>query len=231
MICCRVECDENRGKDGANMIKYPFNENWLFYKAGYESEMKIVNLPHDAMLFEKRDKASDSGNGCAFFEGGKYVYTKKFTVPAEYQNKFVALEFEGVYKDAKIYVNGRLAAERPYGYSNFYVELEPSLLYGKENEIKVVADNSKQPNSRWYSGSGIYREVYLYVADKTHIAFNGVKIRTLSLHPAKISIEIEAVIEKTIDIKTEILFDNKVVASASGSNQRIIIKDAKLWDE
>lgn len=213
------------------MIKYPFNENWLFYKAGYESEMKIVNLPHDAMLFEKRDKASDSGNGCAFFEGGKYVYTKKFTVPEEYQNKFVALEFEGVYKDAKIYVNGRLAAERPYGYSNFYVELEPYLLYGKENEIKVVADNSKQPNSRWYSGSGIYREVYLYVADKTHIAFHGVKIRTLSLHPAKISIEIEAVIEKTIDIKTEILFDNKVVASASGSNQRIIIKDAKLWDE
>ena len=213
------------------MTKYPFNEGWMFCKAGNEGAEESVILPHDAMLFEKRDKAFATGNSCAFFEGGKYIYTKKFVMPKEYENKFVALEFEGVYKDAQVYVNGNMAVERPYGYSNFYIEMQPYLVYGEENEIKVIADNSRQPNSRWYSGSGIYREVQMYIADKTHIAFDGIKIQTLSLNPVKVGIEIETIMEKPVDICTEIMLDGQVLASGSGAEQEFILEDALLWDE
>ena len=124
------------------MKKYSFNESWRFYKDGYEDAEKVVNLPHDAMLSEKRYKGCVTGNGCAFFEGGKYIYTKIFEAPEEYRDKYVAFEFEGVYKNAEVYVNDQLAAKRPYGYSNFYVEVGKYLKYGEKNEICVIADNS-----------------------------------------------------------------------------------------
>lgn len=229
------------------MKKCAFNDNWLFYKDGHEDEAKPVNLPHDAMLFEKRYKGCVTGNGCAFFEGGKYIYTKRFDVPEECRNKYMAFEFEGVYKNANVYINGELAAERPYGYSNFYVEAGDYLKYGEENEIRVVADNSEQPNSRWYSGSGIYRDVWMYMGEKTHIGFDGVRIQTVSLNPVTVSITVDAASEKSADadgknaedseqdslveIRTEILFDGEKVAEGAGKEQKIILRDAKLWDE
>ena len=219
------------------MRKIPWNENWLFWKEGREESRKTVSLPHDAMIYEDRDKKLGTGNGCAFFAGGQYYYTKTLHAPEEYRDRFVALEFEGVYKNAQVLVNGKLAGFRPYGYSNFYVELGPYLKHGEENEICVIADNSQMPNSRWYSGSGIYREVQLYVAGRTHIAFDGVRIRTLSTDPAKIRVDVAVERGNTdgaagcIEVKCRISYQGSVVAEGTGETQEIVVPDARMWDD
>lgn len=160
------------------MKKTKYNDGWMFSHMGREDEAKPVTLPHDAMLYEPRSKDAATAGACGYFPGGAYVYTKRFNVPAEWAGKSAVLEFEAVYKNAQVLINGTLAARRPYGYSNFYVPLDRFLQYGAENEIRVIADNSAVPNSRWYSGSGIYRDVNLYLADKQHIQPDGLLIST-----------------------------------------------------
>ena len=105
--------------------------------------------------------------------------------------KKVLIEFESVYHNAEVYINGKKAAYRPYGYTNFYVDTEGFLKYEAQNEIRVIARNSDQPNSRWYSGTGIYRPVYLWTGDQKYIPVNGIKIHTVSYAPAVIEVEIK----------------------------------------
>ena len=109
------------------MVKQDFNRGWSVYKEGFESGVKEVDLPHDAMIYEARSKEAATAGACGYFEGGKYIYTKKFNAPAEWEGKVVFIEFEAVYKNAAVYLNGELVAERPYGYSNFYAELTNGL--------------------------------------------------------------------------------------------------------
>ena len=142
------------------MKRLDFNSDWNFCKEGGEKQEK-VNLPHDAMLSEKRDKDNATQSGGAYFAGGTYHYTKKLYIQEGWENVF--LECEGVYQNSTVKVNGTEVYFRPYGYSDFYVNLMPHLKKDVENEIEIIADNSKIPNSRWYSGSGIYREVGLHV--------------------------------------------------------------------
>lgn len=172
------------------MQKMEFNKGWKFKRLEEAGEGKEVTLPHDAMCGENRFGENPGGHNIGWFAGGDYVYTRKFFVPDSYQGKKVILEFEGIYRNGEVYINGRKAACRPYGYTNFYVDTEGLLKFGEENEIRVVARNGDQPNSRWYTGSGIYRPVYLYVADPLHIPPNGVKIRTLGIRPARIAVEV-----------------------------------------
>lgn len=172
------------------MIKKSWNDNWLFYKEGAE-EKKEVMLPHDAMIHEKRDAACESGSAGAFFPGGKYVYEKRFSVSKDWSRKTVLLYFEGVYRNAVVFVNGEKAGERPYGYIPFTVDISPFVKAGEENVVTVKVDNSEVPNSRWYSGSGIYRPVSLIVGDAVHIKWQGVRITTLEYKPAKIKIEMQ----------------------------------------
>ena len=145
------------------MVKSDFNLGWIFYKEGHERDKKEVALPHDAMIYEQRSREAVTAGACGYFPGGKYVYEKSFEAPVEWEGKKIILEFEGIYQQAQVYLNGQLTGTNIYGYSNFYVPLENGLVYGESNQLKVVADNSKCPNSRWYSGSGIYRKVNLYV--------------------------------------------------------------------
>ena len=125
-----------------------FNHNWT-------CNGQAVTLPHDAQISEKRG-AEVSNGGHGYFPGGVYTYEKTFTAPTEWEGKDVLIEFEGVYKNATVSLNGKELAFHPYGYTGFFVELD-GLNIGGENTLTVVADNSKLPNSRWYSGSGIYR--------------------------------------------------------------------------
>ena len=119
------------------------------------------------MVHEERTPDTENGTQTGYWPGGLYTYTKKLHAPEEWRDKTAILEFEGVYMTAMVYVNGNLAATNLHGYSNFYVVLDKYLEYGQENEIKVVADNASEKNSRWYSGSGIYRkDVYKRQADR-----------------------------------------------------------------
>ena len=172
------------------MQKIVWNDGWAWRRLN-EGDWKAVTLPHDAMIGEPRGYENAGGTNSGWYEGHDYEYVKTFTAPAAWKDKEVTLEFEGVYRNAEVYVNGEKACYRAYGYTNFYVPLDKFLRYGAENEVRVVAENSKQPNSRWYSGAGIYRPVDLFIADKQHVLMNGVRIRTLSLDPAVVEIEVK----------------------------------------
>ena len=195
------------------MQKLDFNRGWTCKCLTRNEEAYPVTLPHDAMLSEPRTEESPGGGNTGWYLGGDYEYRKQFTVPKEYKNKTVLLEFEGVYHNAEVYINEKRAAFRPYGYTNFYVDTKDFLKYGGENEIRVIAVNDDQPNSRWYSGTGIYRPVYLYVGEKKHIPVNGVKIRTVSVKPAVIEVEVRTSVPG--EVKVEILDDTNGAASVA----------------
>ena len=206
------------------MIKYDFNREWTYYKEGSDSKKK-VNLPHDAMIYERRNRENPSGGACAYFDGGKYIYEKQFHMEEEWRDKVLILECEGVYHNATVILNGNKIGKRAYGYSNFYTELTPYLK--ADNMLEIIADNEKTPNSRWYSGSGIYRGVNLYVSEKNYIKPNGVKIDTLT--ESKISVKTDFVGMGNINVK---IYDkDSLVAEGKGQDVEIVIPNVKLWDE
>ena len=118
------------------MQKISFNEGWEYGHIGEDWRLSVT-LPHDAMLSEKRSALSAGGKNTGWYEGYDYVYEKKFPVPSEWKDKHIVFEFEGVYRNAKVYINGQLAGGRAYGYSDFYVDADKFLKYGEENRIKV----------------------------------------------------------------------------------------------
>ena len=209
------------------MKREDFNRDWLFSKEGKEASAISVNLPHDAMLLEKRDPDCPNGMNTGYFPGGSYTYSKQLLAPEEWKDKTISIEFEGIYRKSSVYINGTLAGGRPYGYSNFYICCDGLLKYGEMNEITVKVNNSEEPNSRWYSGSGIYRNVKLIVGNKTHIDIDGVKIKTVSLNPATIRIETA---HTGGEIAVEITQEGKVITSANGDNIELEIPSAMLWD-
>lgn len=185
-------------------------------------------LPHDAMIAEQRSANNPSGSAGAYFSGGVYEYTKVFSAPFEWEDKHILLQFEGVYKNSRVYLNDVEVGGAAYGYIPFFVCLDGKLIYGGENTVKVLADNQNQPDSRWYTGGGIYRPVWLWVGEKGGLEPEGVKISTLSYAPAVIRVEAPE------GAKIEVLDDGKVVAraeaDASGSSE-IEVPDARLWSD
>ena len=167
------------------MKKTFFNDGWNFKVIGKNTEPRLISLPHDAMLEEERKDGNPCGLNCAWFDGNDYEYVKEFP---EIKGKRVILEFEGVYHNAKVYLNDELLMERPYGYTNFYVDITDK--QSKNNVLKVIAENKNQPNSRWYSGAGIYRPVNLYTSEKSkYIEINGILIKPTSLKTAHVSVK------------------------------------------
>lgn len=215
------------------MEKRDLNQGWFCRCLTREEAAYPVTLPHDAMIREPRTEQSEGEGNIGWFLGGDYEYTKKFVLPAEDWGKKILLEFESVYHNAEVYLNGKQAAYRPYGYTNFYVEAEEYVRPGEENEIRVIARNSDQPNSRWYPGTGIYRPVWLYVGEEKHIPVNGVKIRTISYAPAVIEVEVRT--STAGEVQVEILDEEKTVCSSRTEAAerkacfRLEIPDAKLW--
>jgi hypothetical protein len=209
------------------MKKQEFNSQWLFKKVD-SKDVQIVDVPHDAMIHEKRDANATGGSGLAYFPGGMYSYEKTFDVPMDWKEQYVLFEFEGVYQNAKVYINDKLAGGSPYGYIPFTVCADNFINYGEPNKIKVLVDNSLQPSSRWYTGSGIYRPVWIYVGGKEHIEQEGVKISTLSYHPARIQVE---TVHTGQEVIVEILYNGQIVAKGSGACVELEIQDAKLWSD
>ena len=185
------------------MRKILFNDDWLFYKDGCRENAQLVQLPHDAMIYEPRSRENTAGLG--YFPGGKYIYEKTWIAPKD-------------------------CAEKTYllGYTQFYVELS-AYLHAGENQLRVEAGNSEQPNSRWYSGSGLYRNVDLWIGGKACLLPGAVRIRTISHAPAVIAIETD--VPEGYAVKTQIIFQGKLVAEAKGDKVEIAIPDAYLWDD
>lgn len=180
----------------------PLLTDWTCRHLGDTAPGKTVTLPHDAMLAEPRTALSAGGTNTGWYEGHDYEYRRTLTVPENELADTHILEFEGVYHNAEVWLNGQKAAFRPYGYTNFYVDCAPYLHAG-ENELRVIARNADQPNSRWYSGAGIYRPVQLWTARGAHIALNGVKIRTWSLDPAVVEVRVKTTAPGTVRLMVD----------------------------
>ena len=182
----------------------------------------IVDLPHDAMLLEKRDGGCRNGVNSGYFPGGKYAYGKAFELDAAMLGKSVALHFEGVYQNCKVYVNGKLVGSHRYGYTAFDVNISDFVELG-ENNIRVEVDNSLEPNCRWYSGSGLYRPVHLLIREQNHIS--QVHMETVQIHPAKVRVDVKTTQDS--DITVDIYEGKKRVAS--GKPGILEVPEAKLW--
>lgn len=214
------------------MIKSSFHTGWMFSRQGEEEQAVPVTLPHDAMIHEKRSRTASTGGAGGYFPGGTYVYVKRFSAPAEWREKHVVVEFEAVYRNAVVSLNGKELARQPYGYTNFYVELDEALRYGEENELRVLADNSECPNSRWYSGSGIYRSVNLYLGAKSHFVPDGLHIDAGQDGIVKIRTETSGGDE----LKVRLLQNGQEVASGAAAVQAgmaeltLQVRDPVLWD-
>lgn len=197
------------------MKKNLFNSEWII-------DGQMVTLPRDEMFLTRRRADSLAGDAQGFFAGGRYVYEKTFKKPAEH----AFVRFDGVYKNARVYLNGELIADVPYGYIPFTAELKN---LKEENILKVECDNSDQPDSRWYSGAGIYRDVFLLTADKEYIIPGSVKITTLDYEKGLINVKTET--SDGSEVNVRIFEGEKCVAEGKGNDLTLTVKDARLWSE
>jgi beta-galactosidase len=165
-----------------------FDHAWRFHlgdvagaqePAFADSGWRTLDLPHDWSIEGEFSEQNPAGVGGGALPGGVGWYRKAFTIPAADTGKVVYIEFDGVYRNSEVWINREYLGKRPYGYSSFRYELTPRLRYGTaRNVIAVRVDNSQQPNSRWYSGSGIYRHVRLVISDPVHVDQWGTYVTT-----------------------------------------------------
>jgi len=209
-----------------------FDEGWRFHlgdvpeakeNSYIDNSWRQLNLPHDWSIEGTFNKNNPAGVGGGALPGGIGWYRKTFTLPEKDKDKLLFIDFDGVYMNSTVWINGHYLGIRPYGYSSFRYEMTPYLNYGnKPNVISVRVDNSKQPNSRWYSGSGIYRNVWLVTTNKVHVDHWGTFVTTPEVNTNQASISIKTMVNNSLasDKKvtlTTILYDNfgKEVAKAT----------------
>ena len=232
------------------MRRTPFNGGWetrphasfFLEMVGAAAPWRQVTLPHDAAL-GRRDPAGRSTTG--YVPGGAYEYRTTLRAPEEYRDRRVLLEFEGVYRSAMVYVNGALAGHRATGYTGFTVDLDDHLVFGADNEIRVVCRTLE--DSRWYSGAGIHRPVHLVVGPLTHLALDGVRVTTLEVDDEYALVEVATTVEHdgrglaTLEVDTQLRDrDGAAVATAVSPvtvlpgepavvRQRLLLPDPALW--
>lgn len=164
-----------------------FNVDWRFSLGDVEgasvfsfddSDWRQLNLPHDWAIEGEFSQENPSGTGGGALPGGIGWYRKTFVADEAYAGKKVFIDFDGVYMNSEVFINGHSLGKRPYGYISFRYDLTPYLKMGEENVIAVRVDNQEQPNSRWYSGCGIYRNVWLTVTNPIHVDLWGTYVTT-----------------------------------------------------
>lgn len=239
--------------------RHLFDEGWMFFlgnkaemsQADYnDSQWRKLNLPHDWAIEGDFSASALSGAGGGALPGGIGWYRKHFYLDSNKKQDKLFIDFDGVYMNSTIWVNGHELGTRPYGFSSFSYDISPYIYYGKDNVIAVKVDNSDQPNCRWYSGCGIYRHVYLRASSNVHIARWGTEILhdvNASFKKDCIQVNIKLQNENNNSVKAIVLnklldADNNVVGKSSASviiqhtstsdiinNQKINLKHPHLW--
>ena len=211
-----------------------FDSGWEFTRNGKTIN---VDLPHDWDIYEAPDPATGATKeGGGWYPGGKGEYRKKFKTP---NAEIVRLQFEGVYQKAEVFINGQKAGQHAYGYTPFTVTITPYLYKDKkkDNEVVVKVDNSEQPNCRWYSGSGIYRHVWLLTTDELYIAENGIYVTTseVSEKSAKVDVAVAVVNESDRDRHFSLVIDGKKIpmtlapGEATEYGAFFMVENPRLW--
>ncbi len=235
-----------------------FNKDWNFklgnhpdaVQANFDaSDWRSLQLPHDWSIEGEFSKDHPTKPEQGALPAGLGWYRKSFTLPEDYKNKSVSIEFDGVHKNSEIWINGHSLGIRPNGYISFAYELTAYLNFGDTpNVIAVKVDNSAQPNSRWYTGSGIYRNVRLVTSEKLHVAHWGTYVTTPTVSEAEAAVHFEVTIEnesdndKEFELLTSIVDANNVEVSRTKSTEKIgtkttsktiqnlVVNQPKLWD-
>ena len=218
-------------------MRKKIDANWKFYPGGespfwgVNSSGVTVHLPHDFSLLQKRDPNAKTGASNAFFPGGLGCYKKELQIPEEWWGQEILLEFEGVYMNAEIRVNGQLIMRHIYGYTSFFCDITPYVRYGEANFISVNVNNDAVPNSRWYSGSGIYRHVWLEVRDPLHIASWGVSVTTPAVSTERSVAQVRTTLEnhrhggETVTLRSRLVDQNGAEVAAAENELRISAGD------
>lgn len=234
-----------------------FNQNWKFWvdKNAFAlvwsvpDTAKDVTLPHDAMLEAQPSADSPNQGKCAFRDGESYTYVTYITPTQEDRDRTLMLKFEGVYMNAKVYVNEEFAAKCPYGYTGFCVPLDGYLRYGQRNEIRVAVKNNGMPSSRWYSGGGIYRDVYLLTGGKVYIKPEGVQVTCERLTGSMAALRVRTELKNRCCHNRSLTLVTRILDADGGEaarevtpvtlfeaeerviTRRITVRDPRLWSE
>jgi beta-galactosidase len=208
-----------------------FNGDWQFHlgdvndsKAQDENyNWRKLNLPHDWSIELPFDSTSPTGNGGGALRGGIGWYKKTFSLPESINGKKVFIDFDGVYMNSAVYINNKLLGIRPNGYISFRYDVTPYLKFGNvKNILLVKVNNDKQPNSRWYSGSGIYRNVWVTVCDPVHIAQWGTYVTTQEVTKEKATVKLQTSVANESNVSKNFTLINSVY-NAGGK----IVKETK----
>ena len=231
-----------------------FNSGWKFYKGDLpgaqnpgidESSWRLLDLPHDWSIEGPFSKENASCTG--YLPGGIGWYRKTFFIPSFEQGRKVFIYFDGVYNNSEVWINGKYLGKRPNGYISFQYDLTPYLNYGKENLIAVKVDHSLAGDSRWYTGSGIYRDVKLLTTEPVHFKQWGVYCKTPQVNSSEavLSADITVVNETGKKVKVKVtgtlMYGNEVIGRVTNKisfdepqeetvNQVFKISKPNLWD-
>ncbi len=239
------------------MIRSSFNDGWqtrpkvnpFAELSGLAMPFQQVTLPHDALIGRERTApggdTSRQGGAGAYFPGGVFEYRKTFTVPREDRGKRILIEFEGVYRDAVVHINGDYAGQRPYGYSPFRIDATRFLRFGEANEIRVEARSHR--DSRWYTGAGIYRDTWILIGGLVRIEPQSLRITTPDIDTQRAVAQLvtrianDSIETRSVEVLTEIRDGAGTVVATDTSTatvlpgdtatcrQRLYIPDPSLW--
>lgn len=231
---CLAGCNEVRTTQDFNFgWNFNLGDDASWSEPGFDdSSWRELHLPHDWSIEGEFSPTHPAGVNGGALPGGIGWYRKHFSTPEAGR---VAIEFDGIYMNSSIWVNGTYAGGRPYGYSSFNIDITPMLKpVGQENVIAVRVDHSVQPSGRWYTGSGIYRNVRLVCTDASRIAYGGIKITTpeISGNEAVVNVSVETAMEEGREpvIKQRILNARGITMAKAQGNEALKISNPRLWD-
>ena len=196
-ICC---ADSN----GGARTREPLCDNWSFQlgeveaaeQSGFDdSQWRTLDVPHDWSIEQPFDKDQSDGYSAGYLPGGIGWYRKTFTVPASDQGKKIVIDFDGVYMDSQVWINGHLLGRRPYGYISFRYDLTPHLKVGGEKNVIAVRVNVEPNGSRWYPGAGIYRRVWLTTLNPVHVSHWGSFVSTPEVAQDQATVRLQTEVE------------------------------------
>ena len=233
-----------------------FNTGWKFNRGDVsgaqattfnDSSWRSLDLPHDWSIELAFNSSSPSGSSGGYLDGGVGWYRKSFTVDQASSGQRILLELDGVYMNSEVWINGTSLGTRPYGYTSFEYDLTPYLTFGGNNVVAVRVNNN-QPNSRFYSGSGIYRNVWLTTVNPVHVPYNGAFVSTPSVSTGSATVSVSTQVQNqsasaaAVTVTTTVLTPGGAVATSGDSastsvaagatsavSQSLTVSSPQLW--